>query len=663
MSEQTFDIVIIGAGPSAIGCLCGLIECYAQSGDKELPFHIAVLEKGIGPPHDKSTKDISNWFNTAHRTSSSCEVFSSTPQKHLNGRIIDIPCGIGYGGGTNVNACLIRKPLWEFDFQKWPGRFQSKTYRMKDAILHLEKMLKDNNAFVEHKPCESFLNACNGENNTSTSHCCDTSHPSILHTSEILENQSQKRSILTEESSSKTHEYMRSINMAVVPQRSKSHSTEVFHRVNYFDAILSPLLSKYPKIKSAITFLNGTLAQRIIFQNNIATGVVCQQYHLPNDSYNHNNNKTSYNEKPTFVINASKQIILCTGAIISPALLMVSGLGNAQQLQKAGITNIVQHLPKVGENLRDHIIIPRSFLTPYQRRIQKSLNSLQGYYLLQEELLHHNSNTTVQYRRDEEIFHYEIVFNDGHLVSDLAPHFIASLFRRDYSIPFTFMPPLIFLSNIFFYIIKHTLRFLLRFICKSTNITATANIHLLNPQSTGSVSIVSTSTITKAKQFLSMMDIKIDPNYFSHPLDLDMLSQGWKSMDTVRKHHFQACIELLPGPFRILSCLGMKKDDAENHLPESWLLHYAKEFACPYYHWCGTCQMGQKRAFISKDDIDESFVVTETLAVQGVQNLRICDASVFPTIVSCPTALTCSGLGYVFGQMLAEEFMKESKEV
>jgi choline dehydrogenase len=51
---------------------------------------------------------------------------------------------------------------------------------------------------------------------------------------------------------------------------------------------------------------------------------------------------------------ARREIILSAGAINSPQTLLLSGIGNADELKKLGIP-VVQHLPGVGENLQDHI--------------------------------------------------------------------------------------------------------------------------------------------------------------------------------------------------------------------------------------------------------------------------------------------------------------------
>ena len=54
-------------------------------------------------------------------------------------------------------------------------------------------------------------------------------------------------------------------------------------------------------------------------------------------------------------IGASKEVILCAGAINSPRILMHSGIGDEKELKAAGI-NVAHHLPGVGRNFQDHIL-------------------------------------------------------------------------------------------------------------------------------------------------------------------------------------------------------------------------------------------------------------------------------------------------------------------
>ena len=56
-------------------------------------------------------------------------------------------------------------------------------------------------------------------------------------------------------------------------------------------------------------------------------------------------------------IAARREIVFCLGAVNTPKVLMQSGIGDERELTRAGIV-VVQHLPGVGRNFRDHIIVP-----------------------------------------------------------------------------------------------------------------------------------------------------------------------------------------------------------------------------------------------------------------------------------------------------------------
>lgn len=95
---------------------------------------------------------------------------------------------------------------------------------------------------------------------------------------------------------------------------------------------------------------------RILFEKNRAVGV-------------------EYLEKGRLQKAHAGEIICCGGAINSPQLLQLSGIGNAQDLNKLGIP-VVQDLPGVGENLQDHLEVY------IQHRCQKPVSmqpALKGY--------------------------------------------------------------------------------------------------------------------------------------------------------------------------------------------------------------------------------------------------------------------------------------------
>ena len=60
------------------------------------------------------------------------------------------------------------------------------------------------------------------------------------------------------------------------------------------------------------------------------------------------------------VVKARREVVLCGGAINSPQLLMLSGVGDSDQLAEHGI-DAVAHAPGVGGNLLDHLVVPLGF--------------------------------------------------------------------------------------------------------------------------------------------------------------------------------------------------------------------------------------------------------------------------------------------------------------
>ena len=87
--------------------------------------------------------------------------------------------------------------------------------------------------------------------------------------------------------------------------------------------------------RSNLNVQTGVQVERILFEGKRAIGV----------SYTQSGKQ--------HILHANKEVILCAGAFQSPQLLMVSGVGPAQELQKFGIP-VVHDLPGVGQNLQDH---------------------------------------------------------------------------------------------------------------------------------------------------------------------------------------------------------------------------------------------------------------------------------------------------------------------
>jgi choline dehydrogenase len=97
---------------------------------------------------------------------------------------------------------------------------------------------------------------------------------------------------------------------------------------------------KLAKSRPNLDIVTGGLAEEILLDGDTATGI---RYSLKQKK-----------KSDSVVAKARKEVILCGGAVNSPQLLELSGIGNPDVLQKAGVE--VKHaLPGVGENLHDHL--------------------------------------------------------------------------------------------------------------------------------------------------------------------------------------------------------------------------------------------------------------------------------------------------------------------
>ena len=97
------------------------------------------------------------------------------------------------------------------------------------------------------------------------------------------------------------------------------------------DAYLRPV-----RDRGNLQVVTGATVSRVLIQGGRATGVVCQG---------------RFGRE--HVLEARREVILAAGAFGSPQLLMLSGIGPAEQLRALGITVEVD-APEVGENLQDH---------------------------------------------------------------------------------------------------------------------------------------------------------------------------------------------------------------------------------------------------------------------------------------------------------------------
>ena len=276
----------------------------------------------------------------------------------------------------------------------------------------------------------------------------------------------------------------------------------------------------------------------------------------------------------TKIAKARREVILCGGAVNSPQLLQLSGVGPGDLLRDHGIA-VVQDLPGVGENLQDHYVMTMSW------RLKAgtiSVNELtKGARFVGE---------TIKY-----------VFQRKGLLTLSAAHIAAFVKSRpDLSGP-----------DIQYHILPATMdteKFVREGKMDLENEPGlTIAPCQLRPESRGTIRIASPDPTVYPS---------IAPNYLSDPLDQEVVVA---SLKWGRKIAAQPALapwiehERMPGP-------DLQSDEH--------LLAYARMAGTTIYHPVGTCQMGH----------GPMAVVDPELRVIGVEGLRVVDASVMPRLIS-----------------------------
>jgi choline dehydrogenase len=270
---------------------------------------------------------------------------------------------------------------------------------------------------------------------------------------------------------------------------------------------------------------------------------------------------------------ANEEVILSSGAFASPHLLMLSGIGSKDLLSKFSI-GVKKELPGVGQNLQDHLFYAVSSLCSQPIS---------------------NNHWLPVHRQLQAVANYAL-FKKGPLT--IGPLEACAFVKSSGDQP------------------KPDLQF--QFTPTNAGDDYSTNIFDLStyPQVDG-YTILPTQVNPLSRGYVSLRSIDprdapiIDPQYLSHDVDKQTMIAGGKLA------------------FEILEAQAFSKFRIRTHCPaktssdDEWLYHISKSAEC-VYHPVGTCKMGH----------DEMAVVNSKLQVHGIENLRVVDASVMPTLTS-----------------------------
>ncbi len=313
------------------------------------------------------------------------------------------------------------------------------------------------------------------------------------------------------------------------------------------NAFLSPAMGR-----PNLTVLTDALVRRLRFDRKRVTGV-----------------ELSHGGRELHA-EARIETVLATGAIGSPQILQLSGIGPGPLLQSVGIP-VVCNLPGVGENLQDHLQLRMAF------KVQKALtlNQLTNSWL-------GKARIGLEY----------LLFRTGPLT--MAPSQVGAFTRSSPERPN---------PNIEYHVQPLSLD---RFGEPLHRFPAfTASVCNLDPTSRGFVRIKSADARDAPA---------IQPNYLSTDEDR------------------QVAIESLQLTRRIVRGKALERYQPEEFVPgqefesDADLVKAAGDIGTTIFHPVGTCKMGVAA--------DPSAVVDSRLRVLGLERLRVVDASIMPTITS-----------------------------
>ena len=283
------------------------------------------------------------------------------------------------------------------------------------------------------------------------------------------------------------------------------------------DAYLKPAL-----YRRNLTLHTGALVRRVIFEGNRAVGVEFDDA-----------------DGRRQILRAARDVVLCAGAVNTPQLLMLSGIGAGKQLREFGI-DVVHDAPEVGRNMLDHLITPLGFDVRDDSLFDaEKPKELVNYLMRRRGMLTSNVGEAYGFVRSRP----ELELPDLELIWAPAPFFEEGL-GEPYG---------------------HAI--------------ATGPV-LLKPLSTGTVTLRSPDPAAKPV---------IDPQYLSDPGGVDRAAMMEGLRITVRIARSPALRDVVGGVARPLHATELDDETLERAID-----------SCSHtlYHPVGTCRMGRDEASV-----------------------------------------------------------------
>ncbi len=545
MNDTTFDYIIIGAGTA--GCLL------ANRLSADASKRVLLIEAG--------RRDDYHWIHipvgylyciSNPRTD---WMFKTEAEPGLNGRSLIYPRGKTLGGCSSINGMIYMRGQAR-DYDDWAASTGDMQWGWAQSLPY----------FLLHEDHHQGANALHGARASAPALMQDSDTPyraMLRHNNAGGEWRVEKQRLRWDV----LEAFAQAAVQAGIPA-SEDFNTGDNEGVGYFEVNQK---SGW-RWNTAKAFLRPTCYARPNFE--LWTGAHASQLLLENQPGGEQPLRCTgvrvWNGQEMVNAHARREVILSAGAVASPQLLQLSGIGPAALLQSKGIA-VRQDLPGVGQNLQDHLQIRTVFKVKNTPTLNTLANSLWG-----------KARIGLEY----------LLTRSGPM--SMAPSQLGAFTRSDPAQPY---------PNIQYHVQPLSLD---AFGSPLHTFNAmTASVCNLNPTSRGTVQI-------KTPDFRDAPAIA--PNYLSTAQDRKVAA------DSLRVTR------------RILAQSAMQKFEPEEFKPgvqyqsDEELAILAGDIASTIFHPVGTTAMGRAD--------DPQAVVDTRLKVRGVQGLRVVDAGVMPRITS-----------------------------
>ena len=508
-----FDYVVVGAGSAGCAVAARLSEdpnvsvCLLEAGG---PDKSVLIHAPIGVVAMLPTR-INNWG------------YQTVPQPGLNGRRGYQPRGKTLGGSSSINAMLyVRGHRWDYDHWASLGN-QGWSY---DEVLPLFKRAEHNER-LKRDPFHGSGGPLN---------VADLRSPSEVNEAFIR--------------AAERHGLPRNLDYNGAEQFGSFHYQVTQKNGERFSAAKAYLTPN--RSRPNLTVLTHAQSARVLLEGRRAVGMA---YYQGNELKQ---------------VRARREVIVSAGAFGSPQLLLLSGIGPADELARHRI-EVVHALPGVGQNLQDHIDYVQTWLAP--SKTETFGVSLRGSARMTKALF--------EWRRKR----------SGPVTSPFAESGAFFRSRPDVEVPDL---QLVFVVAI---VDDHA---------RKLHLGHGISCHLtvLRPKSTGRVGLNSRDPHDAPL---------IDPRFFADRADMDLMLAGAQKMRAILDDAALA-------PFRSERMLYPVERGNMEQLEAD-----IRNRADTQYHPVGTCKMGPAD--------DPLAVVDERLRVRGIAGLRVADASIMPTLI------------------------------